>query len=197
MKLDNLKLTVALCLSGALIALGSFAKADDAAKKTTIELADGKIVLTAPDEWKTVQPRSNIVQYEFSAPKDVADKDKACRVTVMGAGGSIKDNIDRWYLQFEQADGSATKDKSKTEVLDVAGQKVHWVDIPGNFKDSMGGPFFQKKPPVIRENYRMLGAIIETQGMGTHFFKITGPADSVEKLAEGFKKMLKELKVKS
>jgi hypothetical protein len=181
----------------AFIAMASFATAEDAAKKTTIELADGKITLTAPEEWQAVQPRSNIVQYEFSAPKGVEDKDKASRITVMGAGGSIKDNIDRWYAQFEQADGSATKDKSKTEVLDVAGQKVHLVDIPGNFKDSMGGPFFQNKPPVIRENYRMLGAIIETKGMGTHFFKITGPADSVEKLADGFKKMLKEMKVKS
>ncbi len=192
-----MKLTVMLCASLFLTAIGSVLRADDAAKTTTIELADGKIVLTAPAEWKTAPPRSNIVQYEFSAPKDVEDKDKACRITVMGAGGSIKDNIDRWYLQFEQADGSATKDKSKTEVLDVAGQKVHWVDIPGNFKDSMGGPFFQNKPPVIRENYRMLGAIIETKGMGTHFFKITGPAESVEKLAEGFKKMLNEMQVKS
>ncbi len=182
----------------ALVASLSVAVAqEDAVKTTTVELADGKITLEAPQEWKTVQPRSNIIQYEFSAPKEVEDKDKACRVTVMGAGGSIKDNIDRWYAQFEQPDGSSTKDKSKMEVMDVAGQKVHYVDIPGTFKDSMGGPFFQNKPPVLRENHRMLGAIIETKGMGTHFFKITGPSESVEKLSEGFKKMLKEMKVKS
>lgn len=183
----------------ALLASASFAVAqDDAKKTTTIELADGKVTLVAPEEWKKVQPRSNIIEYEFAAPKDVVDdKDKVCRVTVMGAGGSIKDNIDRWYAQFEQPDGTATKDKSKSEVMDVAGQKIHYVDIPGTFKDSMGGPFFQNKPPVLRENYRMLGAIIETKGMGTHFFKVTGPSDSIEKLSEGFKKMLKEMKVKS
>ena len=59
------------------------------------------------------------------------------------------------------------------------------------------GPFAPSQAPKIRENYRMLGAIIETKGMGNHYVKITGPAETVEKLAEGFKKMLKELKVKS
>lgn len=57
----------------------------------------------------------------------------------MSAGGSIEDNINRWYGQFEQADGKSTKDKSKTEKFDVAGNTVHWVDIPGNFKETMGG----------------------------------------------------------
>ena len=84
------------------------------------------------------------------------------------------------------------------EKFDADGQTIHWVDIPGTFKDTMGaGPFAPSKAPTMRENYRMLGAIIETKGMGNHYVKITGPAETVEKLAEGFKKMLKELKVKS
>ncbi len=40
----------------------------------------------------------------------------------------------------------------------------------------------------------MLGAIIETKTMGNHYVKLNGPADMVEKLAEGFKKSLKELR---
>jgi hypothetical protein len=195
----HLKLNLKVLLLGVLVTLtASFAKAQDA-KTTTVELADGKITLVAPQEWVKGQPKSNIVQYEFSAPKvEDKDKDKAARITFTASGGTIEANIDRWYTQFEQADKSSTKDKAKVEKFDAGGQTIHWVDIPGTFKDTMGaGPFAPSKAPTMRENYRMLGAIIETKGMGNHYVKITGPADTVEKLAEGFKKMLKELKVKS
>ncbi len=184
-------------LFGTLLAcLPAISTAQDA-KPTDVELADGKIKLVAPAEWIKVQPKSNIVQFEFTAPK-VEDKSQAARITFTASGGSIEQNIDRWYGQFEQADKSATKDKAKIEKFDADGQTIHWVDIPGTFKDTMGaGPFAPSKAPTLRENYRMLGAIIETKGMGNHYVKITGPTDTVEKLAEGFKKMLKDLKVKS
>lgn len=168
----------------------------DEPKTTKVELSDGKITLTAPSDWKSVQPRNNIIQYEFIAPADEQDKEKQCRITFTAATGGIEANIERWYGQFQQPDSSSTKDKSKVEKMEVSGQTVHLVDIPGTFKDTMGGPFFQNRPPVMRENYRMLGAIVETKNAGTHFIKVTGPADQVEKQLEGFKKMLKGLEVK-
>ncbi len=184
---------------GALVALLTNLSLAQDAKPTPVELANGKLTLQAPADWVNVKPKSNIVQYEFSAPKlDEKEKDKAARITFTASGGSIADNLDRWYGQFEQPDKSSTKDKAKVEKFEVDGQTVHWVDIPGTFKDTMGaGPFAPSKAPTLRENYRMLGAIIETKGMGNHYVKVTGPAETVEKLAEGFKKMLKELKVKS
>ncbi len=196
----RLKLNLSALMLAALASLTpACAFADDSAKTTAVELADGNIQLVAPAEWVKVQPKSNIVQYEFSAPKlDETEKAQAARITFTASGGTIEQNIERWYGQFEQADKSATKDKAKVEKFDVDGQTVHWVDIPGTFKDTMGaGPFAPSKAPTLRENYRMLGAIIETKGMGNHYVKITGPAETVDKLAEGFKKMLKELKVKS
>jgi hypothetical protein len=170
-------------------------EAGKGAEGKVMELADGKLILRAPADWKAVEPKSRIVQYEFAAPAD-AKADSQARITVMGAGGSIADNIKRWYAQFEQPDGSASEDKAKTEKIQVAGQTIHLVDISGTFKDSGGGPFFQQRPPVMREKYRMLGAIIETKDMGQHFLKITGPADSVAKLKDGFRKMLEGLEVK-
>lgn len=170
---------------------------DAAAKDGKIALADGKIILKAPAEWKSVEPKNRIIQFEFSAPADEPKAASQARVTIMGAGGSIADNINRWYAQFDQPDGSATKDKSKAEKIDVAGQTVHIVDIPGNFKDSGGGgPFAPQRAPVVRENYRMLGGIIETKDMGQHFIKITGPSATVEKLKAGFRKMLEGMEVK-
>jgi hypothetical protein len=56
------------------------------------------------------------------------------------------------------------------------------------------GPFSGAKP-VLRENYRMLGAIVVGK-QGQYFIKLTGQNDVVEKLVEGFKKMLKEMEAK-
>lgn len=169
--------------------------AQEAAKTTTIELAGGKLTLEAPDAWKSEEPKSRIVQYEFSAPKD-AKEDSAARITIMGAGGGVEANLDRWYGQFDQPDGSATKKKAKVENFDVAGHKVYYVDVTGTFKDTMGAGPFSGRAPKMREDHRMLGAIIVTEELGQYFVKITGPAESLEKLSEGFKKMLKEMKSK-
>ena len=173
----------------ALTLLLSSSNAQDAGK---LELADGKLLMKAPAAWKKGAPKSSIIQYEFSAPID-AKADETARITIMNAGGSIEDNINRWYGQFEQADGKLTKEKSKTEKFEVAGNTIHWVDIPGSFKETMGGPFAGGKT-VLRENYRMLGAIIVTKDQGQVFIKMTGPAAVVQGLSESFKASLKELK---
>ncbi|QDV23788.1 hypothetical protein [Aureliella helgolandensis] len=167
-----------------------------AAEPVTIALADGKLTLTAPAEWKKEQPKSRIVQYEFSAPakedKGKEDEEAQARITIMGAGGSIDANIERWKGQFQDA----PKDKTKVEKFEVGKNTVHWVDIQGSFKDTMGAPPFAGVPPTIRKDYRMLGAIIVTENSGQYFIKMTGPNAVCEKLVEGFKKMLKELEAK-
>ncbi|MEC8556697.1 MAG: hypothetical protein VXZ82_16950 [Planctomycetota bacterium] len=166
-------------------------------KGTTIKLGRSEnIVLEAPAAWKKVQPRSRILNYEFAAPADAKKGDPTARVTLMGAGGSIEANIDRWYGQFKQADGSSTKEASKVEKFEVDGNTVHWVDIPGTFSDRMGGGPFAPGKVVERADYRMLGAIIVTKKDGQYFVKMTGPADLLEKQVKGFQKMLKGLKVK-
>lgn len=162
---------------------------EEAKKPMKLELAGGKLVLETPADWKYVKPKMNMIQYEFSAPADAKKDEPSARITVMAAGGSIDANIDRWRGQFEDLD----KEKAKTEKFDAAGQTVHWVDLQGTYKDTMGGPMFAQRPATLRKDYRMLGAIVETKEMGTHFFKMLGPQDEVEKLAEGFKKMLKEM----
>ena len=189
-----LVLGLALALS---VPTSSVLQAQEAAKKAdgAVALAGGKIQLKAPSEWKSVPPKNNIILSEFNAPAD-AEKEKQARITVSSATGGVEANIARWYGQFTQPDGSSTKDKSKVEKFDVAGQTVHFVDIPGTFADSGGAGPFQQAPSVKRENYRMLGAVIDTKDMGTHFIKATGPAESIEKLKAGFRKMLETMEVK-
>lgn len=196
-------ITAALCLLFATSA-SLRTHAQDAAAKT-IELAGGKIVLPVPKEWKKEEPKSRIVQYEFSAPaakegepaKDAEAKPAdLARITIMGAGGGVEANLDRWYTQFEQPKGGSTKEKAKLDKFEAGGQTVHYVDVSGSFKDSMGAGPFSGKPAVLRENYRMLGAIIMTEDLGEYFIKITGPEELLGELDESFKAMLKELKTK-
>jgi hypothetical protein len=151
-------------------------------------IAGGTMSLEAPAGWKRVQPKSGIVETEFAIPS-AGEGVQAGRMTVMGAGGGVQANVDRWYGQFSQPDGSATKDKASTKTLKVAGSTVTIVDISGTYKDMPGGPFAGGKV-IDRPDYRMLAAIIETPDAGSHFIKFYGPATTVAKEADGFRKMV-------
>ncbi len=166
-----------------------FGQAEDQAA-SKIDLANGKFLMVAPSSWETVPPKSGIIQYEFKAPKD--KKEDTARITIMQATGGIDANIDRWIGQFDGVKDSEVKKEKK----DIAGATVHIVDISGTYKESMGGGPFAPGKVEKRENYRMLGAIIETKEAGTIFVKMTGPQATVEPLAEGFKKSVMEVKSK-
>lgn len=164
------------------------------AKSVKIELAGGKIALQSPDDWKKVEPRfPQMTAYEFNYPADAKPGEAPVRVTVMQSGGGLQGNLDRWYSQFTQPDGKATKDVTKTESFDVSGQKVHLIKITGTYSGGMqpGG-----KPPQKKENHMLQSGVIETKDSGTFFITMTGPIADVEKLSDGFLKMLKGLEAK-
>ncbi len=165
-------------------------KAEEEADRL-IKLSDGKIQLTAAKNWERQKPRTNIVEYEFSVPA-VEDDTVDGRVTIMGAGGSIEANIGRWLAQFTQPDGASTKERSQIEEQKIAGQEVHLVDITGTFKDQPRGPF---GPTTLRDNYRMLGAIISTEKRGQYFVKMYGPRKTIAANEKAFNEMINTLKV--
>lgn len=156
-------------------------------------IADGALSLEAPQAWKQVPPKSRIVDAEFQVPG--AGPDDAGRMTVMGAGGTVEMNIDRWYGQFSQPDGGATKERATTKSLKIAGCPVTIVDVVGTYKDMPGGPFAGGQA-VQRPGYRMLAAIVESKG-GNYFLKFYGPAATVGAHADGFMKMLEGMVAKA
>ena len=188
---------VALALASAAL-VGSApcsSRAADSEEGKKYTIADGKFQLTAPASWAAKQPKVRIIDSEFEVPPAEGDEMPG-RVTVMGAGGSIEANIDRWIGQFTQPDGSDTKEAAKVKKMTIAGQQVHLVDVSGTYLD---------KPPfagggVEREKYRMLAAIIETtQGgkkAGNYFIKFIGPAHTVADNEAGFQKMIESLSAK-
>lgn len=180
---------VSLVMGGAV----DSAKADEAASPASeraFRIGEGSFSLSAPEGWQRVQPRSRIVETEFSVPSD--EGLQAGRMTVMGAGGSIEANIDRWFGQFGQPDGSATKDKAAIKKMTIAGCNVTIVDVSGIFRDMPGGPFAGGKT-IERPDYRMLAAIVETPSQGNYFLKFYGPAATVAKSVDGFQEMVEGL----
>ena len=173
----------ALCL---VASMASAAEGDGA-----FSVADGKLNFTAPKEWVKKMPRTRIVEVEYEIKSAEGDEQPG-RLTVMGAGGSIEDNITRWMGQFEQPDGKSTKEVSKVEKVSIGGQEVHMVDISGNFDDKPG-PFV---PGVKRENYRMLAAIVVSKDAGQYFLKFYGPKKTVGENEKQFKSLVESLKLK-
>lgn len=164
-----------------------------AAEEGMFSIGNGRIEMKAPPAWKVVEPRFNIIEFEFAIPASEGD-DQPGRLTIMGAGGSVEDNIARWEQQFEAKDGAAVE--AEVKEMKIAGQDVHWVEIDGNYLDRPAGGPFAPGPVVPRENYRMLGAIIMTNGAGNYFIKAYGPAHTMTDNEDELKGMVESMRLK-
>ena len=188
-----MKCPVPVLLSAAamlvLLAIASPAQAAD--DDATREIVVGKYATKAPEGFTRQQPRSKIIAYEFSVAPAEGDEQPG-RLTIMSAGGTLDANLDRWYAQFSQPDGSSTRDRAKVEKKTIAGHDVHFVNITGTYDDKPA-PFSQQG--VARPNYRMLGAIV-TLPEGNVYFKFYGPRQTIADKQEAFRKMIEELKAK-
>jgi hypothetical protein len=154
----------------------------------------GALVFNAPSSWKKVKPRSFVVEYEISVPKSEGEAGDAAdgRLTIMGAGGNVQANIDRWYGQYTQPDGSKTADNSTVTESKVAGCDVTWVDIEGTLMDRPGGPM-AGGAVVERENYRTLASIIQAGDHGQYFIKLYGPVKTINDNEAAFRSFVQSL----
>ena len=138
-----------------------------------------------------MKPRSFVVEYEISVPKSEGDAADG-RLTIMGAGGNVQANIDRWYGQYTQPDGSKTADNSTVTESEVAGCEVTWVDIEGTLMDRPGGPMAGGKV-VERENYRTLASIVQAGEHGQYFIKLYGPVKTINDNEASFRSFVQSL----
>lgn len=180
-----LTLAIASLVLGSLSILATASPAS--LRLADVSLAEGKITMQAPETWVKKEPRTRIVEVEFEVPATEGESD-AGRLTIMAAGGTVEQNIDRWKNQFR---GQAPVE-AKVEQLEVGGASVHIVDISGTFLDSPRGPM---GPTVEREGYRMLGAIVQAEGMPAYYVKLTGPQATLEQQAESFKAFIRSVSV--
>jgi len=187
------RLFISVCIA-AICGFSVSALAEEKKEPTPFTVAEGKLAFKASGIWTKKKPKNNIIEVEFEAPAAKGDE-IAGRLTIMGAGGEVKQNLDRWYGQFIQPDGSDTKEKAKVEKKTIAGTTVHMVDVAGTYKDAPAGPFAGGKT-VNRENFRMLAAIIETKAAGNYFIKFYGPKATITENEKAFQEMLESMTAK-
>ena len=155
----------------------------------------GDLHYKVPDGWVTGQPSSKMRVAQFKLPKaDGDNEDGELVLYYFGAnqGGTPEANIDRWTSMMQQADGSPSKDKAKTESLTINGLKVSTVDVTGKYTAEMApgsGKFYDNA------DYRLRGAVIET-AKGNYFLKLVGPAKTVGRWEQSFTDYLKSLEFK-
>ena len=82
-------------------------------------------------------------------------------------------------------------------MVPVGSFKVETVEVKGTYKIDLGpklGP--GKRPPaqMVRENYRLVGAVVKTPDRGNWFFKMVGPDESVLAAKSAFRAMLESVR---
>ena len=160
----------------------------DAGKSTSITVF-GAGTLSVPAEFKRVELQSRILEHEFQAKAGEGDDAKTARVTMMAAGGDVKDNIKRWYGQFSGGD----KEAQKTEELKIGDWQVHLVDASGAYQERMGGGPFAGGKVVTREDYAMAGAILVNPEGRKYFVKMIGPSSVIKANRKAFVDMIKSI----
>ena len=157
--------------------------------------ANGEIRFKAPDGWVTEKTTSTMRVAQYKLPKTESDLEDASLVLYyFGAaqGGSVQANIDRWINQMQQPDGSASKDKAKTETTTVNGLKVTTVDVAGTYTAEMTPGAGDRRNNA---NYRLRAAVIETP-KGNYFAKLVGPANTIAKWDQAYNDYLKSFEFK-
>ena len=134
-----------------------------------------------PEGWKSVTPSSPMRKAQL----EVARGPEKAEVTFFhfGAdqGGSVADNISRWYAQFPGSEKNRI-----TENVQVGAVKITFAMTEGTFSSGMPGG-----PTTPMEGYALCGAILESSS-GSVFVKMTGPNAVVKASTEAFKKMVSE-----
>lgn len=150
----------------------------------------GAFTVMVPASWQSQPPSTSMRKAQWQIPGDTQ-----LVVYYFGTGGAggIEANLARWMGQFEQPDGTPSKDRAKITNNEVGGLAITTVDLAGTYlhKARPMATKVTKKP-----KWRMLAAIVETDS-GPYYFKLLGPAAGVQAAAADFAAMIGSIKPSS
>jgi len=116
----------------------------EAQKQTAIpnphSVHGGGLLFTPTQEWVSEKPVSSmrIAQYRLSGSEGAEDAILAV-FNFPGTGGTVEANLNRWYGQFVQPDGSETKSHAIEKKEKVNGLSVTEVYVTGTYLQSSSG----------------------------------------------------------
>ena len=168
---------------GLLLALSAcLAPAEEAANFTA-----GDFKFAVPAGWNSVTPSSAMRKAEIHVPgPEGTGKAGEAIITVFhfgpGQGGTVQQNVDRWFGQF---DGDNDSKGAATAKETIGTVPVTFARARGTFQSGMPG-----QPTTPLEGQALLGAILESPN-GDVYVKMTGPAPTVEKAEPAFVQMIR------
>ena len=146
------------------------------------------LAVNPPPEWISVPVSSPMRLAQFTLPKTAGDAEDA-DLTIFyfgGAGGTVEANLERWTNQMLQPDGRRSAEVATTTAFTAGDLLVTLLDVPGIYAAEVrpgSGVRFHKP------DFRLKAAVLETPA-GPVFFKLTGPAGTVETWDEAFVALL-------
>ena len=155
------------------------------------------LLFDTPGGWTKLEaPPSGPRKGSYRIDKVGNDKEEAeMNVFFFGTGakGDPAPLFKEWFSQFD-GDVGAT---AKREQLDVKGFKVETAEVSGTYKIALAPPpRGRKQAPVqmVKNGWRLYGAVVKTTDRGNWFFKITGPDETVQAGKSAFRSMLETLR---
>lgn len=146
------------------------------------------LTVDPPREWIAVPVSSPMRLAQFTLPKTAGDAEDA-DLTIFyfgGGGGTVEANLERWTNQMLQPDGRRSAEVATTTAFMAGELLVTLLDLPGIYAAEVrpGSGVRYHKP-----DFRLKAAVLETPA-GPVFFKLTGPARTVETWDEAFVALL-------
>lgn len=150
-----------------------------------------------PGTWTTMPaPKAGHKKALYKATKAGNDKEEA-EVEVYfygtGAEGEPDKHFKEWFAQFDGNVGAT----AKRETFSVGSLQVETVEVAGTYKIPLAPPVGpQKKVPMqmVKNDFRLLGAVVKTPDRGNWFFRIVGPNETVQSASGAFRGMLESAK---
>jgi hypothetical protein len=138
-----------------------------------------EVTWTAPATWTTVPSASPMRKATLKLPRAAGDADDG-ELSVIAASGGVDQNVLRWAGQFGGA-------KPTQETRAPNGLKVTVVSMKGPYAGMGGGG--------AKENYMLLGAIVDL-GEEQWFFKAIGPEKTMTAAKKDFDAFVASLRAK-
>ena len=141
----------------------------------------------APPDWAPEETTSAMRKAQYRLPHAEGDEEDGQLVVYFfggGGGGTLEANLERWASQFEQPDGTASKERLEVTHRDVAGMAVTEASLTGTYvAETAPGSGVRVNEP----GWRMLAAIVESDH-GPYYVKLVGPEKTVGRWEDAFRR---------
>ena len=153
----------------------------------------GGLGYDAPADWTPKPSPSSMRVAQWELLGDDAPAEVVIFYFGEGGGGSVDANLDRWFGQSEQSDGSTTREKATITERSVNGLELTIVDMRGTFVAPVRPGAGERNH---RPGHRMIAAVVEG-GSGPWYVRVLGLEATVTKWEASVDAFLSSLRLET